>query len=61
MNENSFVHPVVSDAFEEDPPTQQGYLKGLNVDISTVVVPRVGSNAIGNESREKAIEVEKEE
>lgn len=61
MDKNGFVHTMVPDAFEEDPPTQQGDLKSLDVDIRTVVVPRVRSNTVGNKGREEAVEVEKEE
>lgn len=37
------IYAVVSDALEEDPPSEQGELERVDVDISAIVVPCISS------------------
>lgn len=61
MDQDSFVHSMVSDTFEEDPPSEQRDLESMDIDIGAIIVPCIRSYTIGDEGREKAIEVEQEE
>lgn len=51
---------MVSDAFEEDPSGQQGYLQRLDVGPYSEFVPRVPSKAVRDRSRKQTIEIEEE-
>ena len=46
---------------EEDATSKKRYLEGLYVDVGMVVSPSVGTDSVGDECREQAIEVEEKE
>ncbi|TKA75238.1 hypothetical protein B0A49_04219 [Cryomyces minteri] len=45
MDEDGLIMPMIPDALEEDPPTQERYLKGLDVDISMAAEARGSQTA----------------
>lgn len=61
MDEDRLVHAMVPNALEEDSPTKQGDLKCIYINICAVVMPGVCSNCVGDEVREKPIEVQQKE
>lgn len=52
---------LVSQAFKEQSSTQQGQLKGSDVNIGLVLAPCIEADGIGDQCREDSIEVEEEE
>lgn len=52
---------MISYVLEEYATSQERDLKGLNVDVGVEGVPGVRSDAVGDNCREEAIEVEEEE
>ena len=61
LHQDSLIIAVISKPGEEDTTTEQGYLKGLDVDINSVLVPRPRSDRPREGCREESVEVEKEE
>lgn len=60
LNEDGLVLAMVPYALEEDSTSKQRDLYRLNVDPYSEFTPGIGSKAIRDKSREKAIEVEEE-
>lgn len=61
IHQDRYIVCVVSYTFEEDPSSQQANLKGRDVDVGAIFVPRPGSNAVCYHRRKQSIEVEEEE
>lgn len=52
---------MISEALEENSPSQQRNLQSLYIDVDPVFVPCPSSETVGYEGREEAVEVEEEE
>lgn len=61
MDQNGFIVAVVSDPFEEDSSSQEGYLQSLNIYVNSVFMPGPCSEAVRYESRKEPIKVKKKE
>lgn len=61
LNEKGFIGPVVAEAREEDSAGKEGNLQGADVDVHAVFMPGVGSNGVGGDRSEEAVEVEEKE
>lgn len=61
MDQNCLVVCVVSYVLEEDAAAEGRDLQAGDVDVGVEVVPGVGANGIGDQSREQTVKVEEEE
>lgn len=61
MNQDCLVIAVITKSLEEDPPSQERYLKRLDVDVNSMYMPCPESKKKGDESGKDSIEVEEEE
>jgi len=61
MDQYSLIVAVVAEILEEDAAAQQGYLQRGDVDVGVEGAPGVCADAVGEEGREEAVEVEEEE
>jgi hypothetical protein len=52
---------MISEAFEENPPSQQRYLQRLNINVDPVFMPCPRPETVGYKGREEAVEVEEKE
>jgi len=52
---------MVSYAFKENPPSKQRYLKRLDINVHSKLVPGISPDTVRDESCEEAVEVEEEE
>jgi hypothetical protein len=61
MDQNGLIVAVISEALEEDSPTQERYLECLDIDVQSVFMPCPSSQTVGYESCKESIEIEEEE
>jgi hypothetical protein len=60
LDEDGFILAMVLDALEEDSASEQRDLNCLNINPYPEFMPGIGSKAVRDGSREKAIEIEEE-
>jgi hypothetical protein len=46
MHEDCLVHTMIPYALEEYSPSDQGYLKGVDIDVCAVIMPRVSADPV---------------
>jgi hypothetical protein len=61
VDEDGLVVAVIAYVLEEDAASKQRDLEGLYIDVGMVRAPSVGPDAVGDQRREEAVEVEEEE
>ena len=60
MDQDCLIVSIISEAREEDSPSQERDLKGLDIDVYAVSVPGPSSQTVGDEGRKDSIEIEEE-
>lgn len=61
MHKYSFVVAMVPDVLKKDATSKERDLEGLDVNVCVPGMPCISANAVRDQSREEAIEVEEEE
>lgn len=61
MYNNRFVPAMVAYVFEENSAREERYLQRLNINVDSIIVPRVGPYSVDHEAGKQAIEEEKEQ